>query len=132
MSSPGIGLSNILEAEGVIRGSSGWTASFGGSTDGINEVGIIDSGGAGGEVKVAIDYPSVQMIVQGSSGNGGYIATVNKAREIYNTLMGIDTPNADYDELVSCVALNFPAWLGRGDQGQPRFFWKRWIHCDGQ
>jgi hypothetical protein len=121
MTSPAEGIGNILLAAGVHGGATGWSERLGDAGDVPKVIAIMDSGGRGGEVKVAIDYPSVQIIVKGSSASGGYVATYNKAREVYDVLQGIDTPNATWDELVSCVAMNQPAWLGRDDKDRPQF-----------
>lgn len=121
MTSPAEGLADILEADGVIGGASGWLRKIGGLGQAEKEVALLDSGGREGEVKVAIDYPSVQVLVKGSKTDGGYVACYDKSREIYNALTGRDTPDADYPELVSCIAVNPPAWLGRDDKDRPMF-----------
>lgn len=121
MTSPAEGLKDILVDAGVVAGATGWTWKVGGLGSGENEIAIIDSGGRGGEVKVAIDYPSVQILVKGAKEAGGYTAAFTKAREVYDALQGIDNPNGVWDELVSCVAVNQPAWLGRDDADRPQF-----------
>lgn len=119
--SPSDGLASILVEAGIIDGTSGWSSQVGGLTNRSREVVFIDSGGKGGEVKVAIDYPSVQIIVQGSSTAGGYTEAHDKAIAIRDCLQAVPTPNEAYEELVSCVSVNYPAWLGKSDSDQPRF-----------
>ena len=119
MTSAAEGLKAILEGEGVFAGN--WYPRIGGLGTADWCVSLIDSGGRGGEVKVAIDYPSVQVLVRGSSSTGAYSATVAKAQEIYDTLMGIDTPRADWANLTSCVAISNPVWLGKDDKDRPQF-----------
>lgn len=121
MTTPAEGINQIIVDAGLVGGASGWTSVVGGNMGQPKEVTLLDSGGRGGEVKVAIDYPSVQAIVVGSSAAGGYQAAFNKARSIYDLLLGIDTPHAAWDKLVSCIATNQPAWLGRDDGSRPRF-----------
>jgi hypothetical protein len=111
----------LLEDRGVARGTTGWKGTIGGFSAEGQQISALDSGGRGGEVKIAIDYPSVQFLVRGDAGTGGYIAAYEKAKEVFNTLTGIETPNPVWDELVSCVAVNQPAWLGRDDRDRPRF-----------
>lgn len=118
---PAQGIEAILIAEGVLGGVTGWTSTVGGLVDTGKNVTLIDSGGRGGEVKVAIDYPSVQAIVQGSKTAGGYVEAYAKAMEVYTALQGIPTPHADWPKLTSCVALNMPVWMGRDDRDRPRF-----------
>lgn len=118
--SPAEGLKAILEDAGVVDGVSGWVSRIGGTSDVAQQLGFIDTGGRGGEVKVAIDYPTVQIIVQGSKAVGGYSAGFEKAREVYDTLQAID-PQAIWDELDSCVAMNQPIWIGRSDNDLPKW-----------
>lgn len=121
MTSPAEGLRAIMVAEGVIEGATGWKGTVGGLTSADAQITFIDHGGRGGEVKVAIDYPSVQLIIRGSKAQGGYTAAFAKAKAAFDTLMGIDTPNATWAGLVSCVATSQPQWLGRDDQDRPMF-----------
>jgi hypothetical protein len=119
VTTPAEGLKAICAATPTLF--TGWTATVGGTIEANNAVSFLDTGGRGGEVKVAIDYPSVQVIVVGSSTGGGYTAAFNLAKAIYNRLQGIDTPNATWANLVSCVAVSEPIWLGRDDASRPRF-----------
>lgn len=121
MTSPAEGIRDILVAEGVLAGVTGWADRVGGLATSAKNVSLIDSGGRGGEVKVAIDYPSVQMLLVGAKVAGGYSDAYAKAKEIFDTLQGIDTPNATWSGLVSCVAVGQPQWLGRDDQDRPMF-----------
>lgn len=121
MTSPAEGIKAILAAESVVDGGSGWTGLVGGLSENAKCVALIDLPGRGGEVKVAIDYPSVQALVRGEAGAGGYSDAYAKAQEVYDTLQGIDTPNVTWTGLVSAVAISLPAWLGRDDSNRPRF-----------
>ena len=118
---PAEGIIEILLAGGVLGGTTGWVDRVGDAGNAGNIAAFYDSGGRGGEVKVAIDYPTVQVITIGASAGGGYSAAFNKAKEIYNFLQGIETPNAAWPNLVSCVMMNEPLWLGKDESDRPRF-----------
>src|SRR5690349_13147824 len=119
--SPAEGLEAILAAAGIIGGATGWEGRLGGlGTDG-KQIAFIDSGGRPGEVKVAIDYPTVQLLVRGSKAAGGYSEAHAKAKAAYEALIGIPTPNGTWSELVSCTARGYINWLGRDDQDRPQF-----------
>lgn len=117
--SPAEGLKDILVAEGVV--ASGWTWTVGGLRDTAKSISFIDSGGRGGEVKVAIDYVNVQILVLGEKAVGGYTAAYAKADEIFAKLQGITTPHASFSRLVSCVAMGHINWLGKDSQDRPQF-----------
>jgi hypothetical protein len=121
MTSPAAGFHAIMTAANIIGGASGWKGIIGETSPGTNCVGLIDLPGRGGEVKVAIDYPSVQILVVGSKGSGSYSSAFNKAKEIWDHFQGIPTPNAAWDKLVSAVAISQPGWLGRDESNRPRF-----------
>jgi len=119
--SPAEGLRAIATALGLLGGSTGWKGLVSGLQGAPNVVAFLDTGGRGGEVKVAIDYPSVQVIAQGGTGEGGYGDAYTKARALYDALMAVDTPHVAWPYLVSCVAINQPLWLGKDDAGRPQF-----------
>lgn len=123
MTSPAEGLKAIATTAGLIGGITGWTGNVGGlsTSTTAKEVSFLDSGGRAGEVKVAIDYPTVQVLVRGSKAAGGYSEAYQKAQAVYDALVGITTPNGIWARLVSCVPRGFINWLGRDDQDRPQF-----------
>ncbi len=119
--SPEEGLEAICEAKGIVSGASGWKPEIGALRDTPKSMAFILSGGRGGEAKVAIDYPTVQILVLGAHASGGYAQARDKAQDIYNALHGVDTPDAAYPNLSSCLAMGNPVWLGADDKDRPRF-----------
>lgn len=119
--SPAEGIAAILEGRAIIGGSTGFAPRIGGFFGEGAQVACLDSGGRGGEVKVAIDYPSVQVLVKGPQGQGGYTAGYAKAQQIYDTLQGISQNPAEFPRLVSCVARGYINALGKDENGHPRF-----------
>lgn len=117
--SPAEGISAILEAAGLCGGVTGW-ASYVGQLGALDQaVCCFDHAGRGGEVKVAIDYPAVQIIVRGTKAQGGYSDAYAKAQEVFAALQGIDQNPTAYTNLVSCVARGQPTGMGRDENDRP-------------
>ena len=122
MTTPAEGLKAICAAvTGLFGGSTGWVATVGGFSTTGKEISFLDSGGRSSEVKVAIDYPNVQVMIRGTKAAGGYSEAYQKAKEVHAALVGIETPNASWTYLTSCVARGDIIWLGRDDEARPRF-----------
>jgi hypothetical protein len=68
------------------------------------------NGGRQPEVRIAIDYPSLQILVRSSKMN--YVAARDKAQAIFDALQGIPSAPAAYPELTSVVAVNQPIFVG--------------------
>lgn len=77
---------------------------------------VRDVGGRPPEVKVAIDYPAVQVNVRGDE--EGYMAAREKAQEIFVALHAIDSSPTPYPELTSCLGLQ-PVFLGYDASKRP-------------
>jgi hypothetical protein len=119
MTVPSVGIAAILNAAApaVVDGATGWPLSLGRLLTTSNRcVALIDGGGRTPEVKVAIDYPTVQVLVRGNKTE--YEASREKAKEIFNILQAHPTPTVDYPELVSSVAATDIAWLGYDPDGE--------------
>lgn len=114
-------LASIIEAAGLAGGVSPFKLTVGGFNGAGQEVTFLDSGGRAPEVKVAIDYPTVQVIVRGSKAGSGYTAAYTKAEDIFKLLQGLNRNPIQYPELASCVAIGFINWLGRDENSMPRF-----------
>lgn len=121
MASPAVGIYDVLEAGGFFGGATGWSGRVGGLTDVNAQIAVIDSGGRSGEVKIQIEYPSVQILVRGSPGQGGYDAAYDKAEKIHAALQGIPQNPVQFARLTSCVAIGFINWLGRDESDRPQF-----------
>lgn len=118
--SPAEGISAILEGDNLIGGATGWSSAVAKLSGSGAQVAVIDSGGRGGEVKVAIDYPSVQILVRGKATAGGYTEGWEKARAIYAHLQAIED-QTEYPELVSCVAIGYINPLAMDENNHPIF-----------
>jgi hypothetical protein len=71
---------------------------------------IRDTGGRAPEVKIAIDYPTVQVLVR--SGKAGYAVAADKADEIKLVLHAINSAPAQMPELTSCLLMGEKTFVG--------------------
>lgn len=115
--SPAHGLLSILKAVSGL--TAGWTFAVGRLVpDPDMQVVLRHTGGRPGEVMVAIDYPSVQIICRGEP--KGYDAAYQKLRAVREALVAIPT-STDYPELTSCVTIGDIVDLGYDDKNRPQF-----------
>ena len=121
MASPAEGLKAVVEAASLIGGVSGWAGKIGGLSGDLPCAAFIDSGGRAGEVLIPIEYPTVQILVRGSAGQGGYTASYDKAEGIHAFLQGIPQNPPQFLRLTSCVAIGFVNWLGRDESDRPQW-----------
>lgn len=120
--SPATGITDILK--GVSGLLTGWTPITGQVIPEPDQLVVVNhSGGMGGEVTIAIDYPSIQVLVRGGRGASGYEDAWQMARAIREALIAIPTvtPPTAYPELTSCVALGEIMQLGYDDAKRPMF-----------
>ena len=122
MASPAEGIKAIIEAApSFVGGATGWAPKIGGMSGEVPCVAFIDSGGRSGEVLIQIEYPTVQILVRGSPGQGGYTASYDKAEKIHAYLQGIPQNPPEMPRLTSCVAIGFVNWLGRDESDRPQW-----------
>lgn len=117
--SPAKGIHEILKNAPGFPGT-GWTLGYGKMpADPDQYIAILDSGGQGGEVLVAIDYPRVQILVRGAK-NKGYDAAYDKINQARELLIAIPE-SAHYPELDSCIGVGQILPLGEDDSKRPVF-----------
>lgn len=120
MKIPSEGIADILLAKGVVSnpGQGVWPHYLGILPTGVDQaVGILDRGGPSPEVLVAIDYPSVQILVR--SAKNGYVACRRKAETIFEALQAIPGGGAEFPELTSCVAVGGITFVGYDTNERP-------------
>jgi hypothetical protein len=86
---------------------------------------VRDTGGPRPEVRVAIDYPSVQVLVR--SGKSGYIAAAGKADEVKLALHAIPSAPAQFPELTSCLLAGEKTFAGYDTDERP--IWSINLNC---
>lgn len=121
MASPAVGIHAILKAGNFFGGDTGWDGKIGELGDNAPCLAVYDSGGRAGEVLIPIEYPTIQVMVRGAAGTGGYAAAYDKAEKIHAYLQGIPQNPTEMARLTSCVAIGFITWLGRDESDRPQF-----------
>lgn len=117
--SPAEGIYNILAAANFFTG--GWTPYVGLMGESANCIACLNTGGASGEVMVAIDYPTVQLLGRGAKSGNSFDILYEKMKAAKLLLHGItETSGADaYPELVSCIVRGDIAQLGQDENQRP-------------
>lgn len=99
-----------------------WITAVGGMVENPDgQITFLNTGGIGGEPSIALDYPSVQMVVRGKPNQGGYDEAYRVTRAMLDALLGFPTPSNDYPELISVTALGHINELPRDTKGRPSF-----------
>jgi hypothetical protein len=78
---------------------------------------VRNTGGRPPEVKVAINYPAIQVLVR--SEPTGYVAASEKAKEVFVALHAIDSAPPDFPELTSCLGATEPNFVGYDEAKRP-------------
>jgi hypothetical protein len=78
---------------------------------------VRETGGPRPEVRVAIDYPSIQVLIRGDK--EGYVATSEKADKVKLALHAIPTPVQEFPELASCVLTAEKTFVGYDSNKRP-------------
>ena len=120
--SPAVGIMTILQ--GVSGGSlvSGWGQQISNFiTEPDKQLVIRDTGGLPSELAVAVDYPSVQVLIRGKATAGGYTEAYAFAIAVRNALVGIPSRPALWTKLTSVTPRGHIQDLGKDDQARPVF-----------
>jgi hypothetical protein len=119
---PSTGIADILVAANIgiaISPASGnnWPLFEGemGSVD--RAIMVRENGGRTPEVRIAINYPTVQVLVRGTRSD--YAVAREKAEEVFLALQAIPSGPAEWPELTSCCAVGGVTFAGRDEQERP-------------
>ena len=82
-------------------------------------------GGPRPEVKIAIDYPSIQVLVR--STRQGYDEASDKVEEIKLALHAIPSSPVQFPDLTSCLLAGEPAFTGYDENNRP--IWSANFNC---
>lgn len=114
--SPARGIKAILDAAGTITDSN-WAVKVGNFVDMPDNQIIIRNSGGTGEMAVAVDYPSVQILVRSMDYELAY-AKIIACRDV---LVGIANGGTDYPEVTSIIQKTVPIELGRDEKNRQVF-----------
>lgn len=86
---------------------------------------VRDTGGKPPEVKIAINYPAIQVLVRSDA--AGYEATKTKIHDVFVALHAIDASTTSFPELTSCLASSEPTFVGYDANKRP--VWSANFNC---
>lgn len=110
----------LRDLGGLVEGGTGWAIKVNEMPSAPNQVIMIrDTGGIAGEVKVAINYPSVQILVRGNAGGDNYAVAFDKAKELWNALVAIPSRPTAWPYLTSVTPKGEIQSLGQSDNNRP-------------
>jgi hypothetical protein len=111
------GIAAVIAREGA---EGGWPVRIGRQAGtSARSIAIMELPGSAPEVKVAINYPSLQLLVRGDKTE--YAVTRDRAQALFEALHAIDTPDTDFPELTACLAIHDPGFIGYDDLERPMF-----------
>ena len=126
MSSRAVQLKDLLVAAGVgtfnvtdKQDQTSWSINVGRMPDVDRTITLYDSGGKAPNPAWLVDYPTVQVKVRGNESD--YVNAVDKAEEVKNALLGLDSQTIDGDIYVSVSMIGDRNFLGYDDNGRPLF-----------
>lgn len=116
--SPADTAGNLLETAGLVKGSSGWQIKIGNQTSTPNKlVAMFDTGGQTPNPKWAVDFPTIQALVR--SDPNDYSGAWQKAREVRDALVGLESQDIDGDRWVSITGMGDVGFIGYDDKERP-------------
>ncbi len=122
MASTEDGIKTLLVAAnvGVFAATTGWSIQIGRIVDEPDtQIVIFATGGKPSEPKLAIDYPSVQVLVRGSA--NGYEAARQKIIDVKNALLGLPSQTVNGDRWDSVLAIGDIKSMGYDQKQRPSF-----------
>lgn len=127
MKDPAIAVKDFLVAAGVgtFGTTSGWSIYIGNLPDAVDTVVLVNrTGGRDPFPHLAINFPSVQVVVRGAK--NGYVAASDKMNAVVEALLGMNTTAAGLDTYRSCNQIGDISYLGQDENTRPMFsanFW---------
>ena len=112
-----VGAKSIIAAHAAI---SGWQIEVGAMPDSPDKViSINDTGGLDPNPKWLLDYPTLQVLVRGST--NGYLDTFAEAKAVKDLLLGITSTDISGDRWVSITQNGDLGYIGRDSDMRPLF-----------
>jgi hypothetical protein len=123
VASPAVGLKAILDAHPLYEApnSNAWDLTIGKLLDKNNTCAIMDTGAISSEPRLAIDYPTVQFLCQGSPDVAAYTESRAVLQKVFDLLVGISAAPALFPELTAVNARGGIQWLGYSDKERPQW-----------
>lgn len=119
MSSPAEVAGLHLVTGGVLEASTGWKLKVGKQTSEPDQlVTMYDTGGLPPNPKWAVDFPTIMAMVRGKPNDYGSAWT--KAREVRDSLLGLDSVTIGSDRWVSITCPGDVGFVGYDDAQRPQ------------
>lgn len=115
-SSPAVSAKKILED---IKGVTGVIMVSRLTDDSDAQIAIYDTGGFPANPKWLLDYPTIQIMVRGEKDD--YEGAFNKAKEVFDALLGLDSQDVNGDRWVSVTAMGHINFLEYDSKSRPKF-----------
>lgn len=113
MASPAVTARQILVDKGITG-----TIEVSRMPDSPNEcITIYDSGGQANNPKWLLDYPTIQVMVRGNP--DGYAAAYQKAKDVQDALLGLESQTIGGNRWVSVLAMGGIISLGYDEKNRP-------------
>lgn len=122
MKSPAIGIKDLLVAAsvGVFAANSGWSLSVGKlPTSPDTAITCVDTGGVSPFPHVALNFPSVQVLIRGNPGD--YVGCHDKGRAVINALLGAGYAVVNTDKWEGITQIGDLAFIGFDEKNRPMF-----------
>lgn len=118
MISPADTAGNLLETAQVVKGTTGWAIRIGKQSDTPHQlVAMYDTGGQTPNPKWAVDFLTIQALVR--AGPNEYNICWQKAREVRDALLGLESQDIDGDRWVSITCQGDIGFVGYDDKERP-------------
>lgn len=131
MKSPAAGVKDLLVAAnvGTFAATSGWSISVGkSSTAPDTSITCVDTGGISPFPHLALNFPSVQVIVRGAPGD--YIGAHDKGRAVIDALLGKGVTSVNGDSWEGITQIGDLASIGYDENNRPLFSANFSIHVE--
>lgn len=122
MKSPAVGVKDLLVAAavGTFASASGWSISIGRlPTSPDTSIACVDTGGASPFPHLAVNFPSVQVLIRGNAGD--YIGAHDKGRAVIDALLGAGYQTLNTDKWEGITQIGDLAFIGYDEKNRPMF-----------
>lgn len=131
MKSPAVGMKDLLVAAsiGAFAATTGWNISVGKLPDIPDQsVACVDTGGLSPFPSIALNFPSVQVLVRGKPGD--YVGAHDKGRAAIDAVLGKGVTTVGGDEWQGITEIGDLAFIGYDEKNRPIFSANFQIHVE--
>lgn len=122
MKSPAVGVKDLLAAAnvGVFAATSGWSLNVGRlPTTPATAIACVDTGGISPYPHIALNFPSVQVLIRGAAGD--YVGAHDKGRAVIDAILGMGYQVVNTDKWEGISQIGDLAFIGYDEKNYPMF-----------